>query len=322
MSLSSVKAKRALARRARALPRLREAVDARQLGYEAARLVASVASPETADAWVERLRGLDSSRLVLIQVAGNKGLRIEFYCRNRTEAQSLVARFGGTVRPLPSESWKSGAAASPSRPLPFGSSLVVTGHDEELPALRAKYPQRVVLCIPAALAFGSGEHATTSMCLRMLVAGASRRAGAKWEMLDLGTGSGVLAIAARALGARSAQGFDYDPPCVRTARENARRNFLTRVTFAVADAFAWQPARRWDVITANLYSELLVAALPLWKTRMRKNSRMILSGVLRDQESELLRVLRANRFEITKVRRRGKWIALICHPERSRAISW
>jgi ribosomal protein L11 methyltransferase len=277
-----------------------------------------LASAKWADAWVERLRGLDSSRLVLIQVAGNKGLRLEFYCRNRSEAQSLVARFGGAVRPLPSDSWKPGGAAAPNRPLPFGSSLVVTGHDEELPALRAKYPRRVVLCIPAALAFGSGEHATTSMCLRMLVAGASRRAGAKWEMLDLGTGSGVLAIAARALGASSAQGFDYDPPCVRTARENARRNLLTRVTFAVADAFAWQPTRQWDVITANLFLNVLVGVLPKLRRALAPGGDLILSGVLAGQAGEVLASAKAAALDLVETRRRGRWRAFRFRPRAKR----
>jgi hypothetical protein len=77
MSLSSVKAKRALARRARALPRLREAVDARELGYEAARLVASVASPETTDAWVERARE-----------------RTVKHLREETDAAQLLGRVG------------------------------------------------------------------------------------------------------------------------------------------------------------------------------------------------------------------------------------
>jgi ribosomal protein L11 methyltransferase len=277
-----------------------------------------LASAKWADAWVERLRGLDPSRLALIQMAGTKGLRLEYYCRNRTDAQSLVARFGGTLRPLPPESWKPGAAAAPNRPLIFGSRLVVTGHDADLPALRAKYPRRVVLCIPAALAFGSGEHATTSMCLRLLVENALRRDGTRWEMLDLGTGSGVLAIAARALGARAAMGFDYDRPCVRTARENARRNGLTRVTFAVADAFEWKPARQWDVITANLFLNVLVGILPKLRRALATGGDLILSGVLADQAAEVLAAAKATGLELVESRRRGRWRALHFRPSAKR----
>lgn len=267
-----------------------------------------LASAKWADAWVERLRGLDPSRLALIQMAGSKGLRLEYYCRNQTESRSLLARFGGTVRPLPPESWKPGPASA-TKPLLFGSRLVVTGHEAELPALRAKYPRRVVLCIPAALAFGSGEHATTSMCLRLLVECAARREGAPWEMLDLGTGSGVLAIAARSLGAKTSMGFDYDPPCVRTARENVRYNGLSRVTFAVADAFAWRPTRRWDVIMANLFLNVLVGILPKLRRALATGGDLILSGVLADQEIDVLAAAKSAGLDLVETRRRGRWRA-------------
>jgi ribosomal protein L11 methyltransferase len=269
-----------------------------------------LASAKWADAWVERLRGLDPSRLAIIQMAGAKGLRLEYYCQTLADGRALQARFGGVVRPLPPESWKPGATAAPAKPLLFGSRLVVTGRDEALPVLRKRYPRRSVLCIPAALAFGSGEHATTSMCLRFLVENAARRAGTPWEVLDLGTGSGVLAMAARALGARAAMGFDYDPPCVRTARENARRNGLTRVTFAVADAFEWRPARQWDVITANLFLNVLVGVLPRLRRALAPGGDLILSGLLADQAAELLARAEPAGLELVQVRSRGRWRAL------------
>jgi ribosomal protein L11 methyltransferase len=269
-----------------------------------------LASAKWADAWVERLRGLDPSRLAIIQMAGAKGLRLEYYCQNRSEANAIQIRFGGSVRPLPPESWKAGASGPPAKPLRFGTELVVTGRDDELPALRKKYPGRVVLCIPAALAFGSGEHATTAMCLRYLVESAARRSGTRWEMLDLGSGSGVLAIAARALGARRAAGFDYDPPSVRTARVNARRNRLTQVTFTVADAFDWRPTRRWEVITANLFLNVLAGVLPKLRRALAPAGDLILSGLLADQAVEVLARASSAGLELVESRRRGRWRAL------------
>jgi len=269
-----------------------------------------LASAKWADAWVERLRGLDPSRLAIIQMAGARGLRLEYYCRNRAEGNQLKSRLGGSLRELPPESWQPGAATAPSKPLRFGSKLVITGRDDELADLRKKYSKRAVLCIPAALAFGSGEHATTSMCLRWIVELAARRAGTKWEMLDLGTGSGVLALAARALGARAAAGFDYDPPCVRTARENARRNHLTRVTFNAADAFTWKPARRWELITANLFMNVLLAVLPKLRRALAADGDLILSGLLAEQADEVLARARAVGLELVEQRRRGRWRAL------------
>jgi ribosomal protein L11 methyltransferase len=277
-----------------------------------------LASAKWADAWVERLRGLDPSRLALIQMAGTKGLRLEYYCQSQAEGRTLQARFGGNVRPLSPESWKPGAAAAQAKPLRFGATLVVTGRDEESGALRQKYPDRVVLCIPAALAFGSGEHATTSMCLRFVVESAACRAGTPWEMLDLGTGSGVLALAARALGARTAKGIDYDPPSIRTARENARRNGVTRATFAVADAMQWTPKRRWDVLTANLFMNVLVGILPKLRRALARDGDLILSGLLANQTADVLARAKSAGLELVASRRRGRWRALHFRPRAKR----
>jgi len=131
-------------------------------------------------------------------------------------------------------------------------------------------------------------------------------------MLDAGTGTGILALAGRCFGAQDLLAIDNDLRAIATAKENARANAIHGVRFVLGDAVRKSGRRKFDVITANLFSDLLVSALPFWKTRLQRNGLMILSGVLREQESELLRALRANRFEIVRVRRRGKWIALLC----------
>ena len=268
-----------------------------------------LASAKWADAWLERLRALDPARLAVIQMAGARGLRLEYYCRSRAEATPLVARFGGGVRPLRPETWRPGAVSAP-KPLVFGTRLVITGHQPEVVALRKKYPGRHILCVPAALAFGSGEHATTAMCLRFLLAGAARRTGDAWEMLDLGTGSGILALAARTLGAQAATGLDYDPPCVRTARGNARLNAIRGVKFAVADVSEWKPNRRWDVITANLFSNALIGVMPKLPRALAPDGDLIVSGLLIAQAGAVLAVARAAGFALIENRGRGKWRAL------------
>ena len=268
-----------------------------------------LASAKWGDAWLERLRALDPARLAVIQMAGARGLRLEYYCLTRAEAARLVTRFGGGIRALRPESWQPGPASKP-KALVFGERLVVTGHESELAGLRKKFPRRVVLWVPAALAFGSGEHATTAMCLRILLACAARRAGETWEMLDLGTGSGILALAARALGAHGAMGLDYDPPCVRTARENARLNAIRGVKFDVADISDWKPARRWEVITANLFSNALIGVMPKLRRALAPEGDLILSGLLADQVGAALAAARRAGFTLVENRGRGKWRAL------------
>jgi SAM-dependent methyltransferase len=106
--------------------------------------------------------------------------------------------------------------AGPSPPLRIGRALeIVRGR----PTGPSPVPR---LCLPHGLAFGSGEHATTSMLLHAL---ARRRDLRETAVLDLGTGSGVLALAARRLGSRKITATDFDAAAVRTARENESRNF-------------------------------------------------------------------------------------------------
>ncbi|MBS0657985.1 MAG: 50S ribosomal protein L11 methyltransferase [Verrucomicrobia bacterium] len=273
-----------------------------------------LASAKWADAWEERLRSLDPARLATVQRVGSTGLRFEYYCRDETEARTLVAHFGGEVKKLSQARWQSGGVTVPSKPLVFGRRLLLTGHETELATLRAAHPQRRVLCIPAALAFGSGEHSTTAMCLRLVGEIARRRQGESWEMLDLGTGSGVLALAARLLGAARATGTDYDPPCVRTARENARLNGLDRVGFRVEDVQRWEPERTWEVVAANLFSNLLVTQLPKIARAVVPDGDVILSGLLETQLAEVLQAARRAGLREEGVRRRGHWRALWLRP--------
>ena len=141
------------------------------------------------------------------------------------------------------ETWQPKPHTAPGRPLNIGGHLFVTGRREELANLRAAKAGQAVLCIPAAMAFGTGEHATTSMCLRLLLDVARRRPPESWDMLDLGTGSGILALAAKRFGARHAFGLDNDPHAVRTARENARLNGIgpRAVRFTRAELPEWRP---------------------------------------------------------------------------------
>ena len=94
---------------------------------------------------------------------------------------------------------------------------------------------------------------------------------------------------------------------ITTAKQNARRNKIDNVQFRLVDVRRWNPPRDVDIVTANLFSELLVEILP----KLRRISCLILSGILRDQEVELTRALKRNKVEILEVRRRGKWVAIL-----------
>jgi ribosomal protein L11 methyltransferase len=128
-----------------------------------------------------------------------------------------------------------------------------------------------------------------------------------WSIVDLGTGTGILALAATGFGATRVVGIDNDPTAIATAKENARLNKIRALQFHVGDVRRWKSARQIDVVTANLFSELLIKILPTLKAAHW----MILSGILRDQERDVTRAARRHKIDIVQVRRRGKWVAML-----------
>ena len=271
-------------------------------------------SPAQADHWIGRLQPVvDPARLAVVTPAAGRSVRLEVYCDAKREADALAKRFGGQVRVVRDESWQPPPATTRGRPLSIGGGLLVTGHPDELAALRAARPDRHVLCIPAAMAFGTGEHATTAMCLRFLTEIARLRRTEHWEMLDLGMGSGILALAGSAFGASHVFGLDNDAHAVRTARGNARLNGISarRAQFSRADLLKWRPGgRSWPVVTANLFSELLVRLMPeMIAPVVAAGGDLVLSGVLASQADEVIASVRAAGFSLLTIKRRGRWRA-------------
>jgi ribosomal protein L11 methyltransferase len=271
------------------------------------------AEPRWLQDYEELLQTHAGGALTVIERPGRSRIRLEVCCWDNRTAKHLLAEFGGQIERLPRDWLRRIARAQKSgMPIQIGKRLLIANASEALTHRKTRRRRpRHILIIPAAAAFGTGEHATTAMCLRLLEA-ATRGWKDNWRMLDAGTGTGILALAGRCFGAQDLLAIDNDPRAIATAKENARANAIHGVHFVLGDAVRKSGRRKFDVITANLFSELLVSALPFWKTRLQKKGLMILSGVLREQESELLRALRANRFGIVRVRRRGKWIALLC----------
>jgi ribosomal protein L11 methyltransferase len=166
----------------------------------------------------------------------------------------------------------------------------------------------LLLVIPASAAFGTGGHATTAMSLCVLER-LTRNWEKGWSLADLGTGSGILALAAKRFGAGHVIGIDIDPKAISIAKANARLNKIENVDFRLGDLRKWKPTGARDIVAANLYSELLIAIMP----ELKRRTWFILSGVLRTQENKFLRVLRRNNIEIANVKRRGKWIAVLAN---------
>lgn len=231
-----------------------------------------------------QLRARVGDQLAIIERPNRKQFQLEVASRSRTKLQSLAEQFGGRNEKLPRD-WLKRALRRKTKPLRVGNKK---------------------LNIPAGTAFGTGEHATTAMSLRMLekLVRDWRRA---WSIVDLGTGSGILALAAKCMGAKCAIGIDSDLTAISTAKENARLNKISGVRFQVADGCDWKFPRGVDVVIANLFSELLIKVAP----KLRLAHWLILSGILRSQEDDVRRALSRHKIDIVEARRHGKWVAIL-----------
>jgi ribosomal protein L11 methyltransferase len=134
----------------------------------------------------------------------------------------------------------------------------------------------------------------------------TRRWERGWSLVDLGTGSGILALTAKCFGAGRVTGIDNDPTAISMAKSNARLNKIRGVTFRLGDVHRWNPAQKTGVITANLYTDLLIEILP-----KLRGGWLILSGILRSQKHEFVGALQRNRLDVVDMKHRGKWMAFL-----------
>jgi ribosomal protein L11 methyltransferase len=270
------------------------------------------ATPRWLDAHETALRAEANAQLVVIEQADRKNLQVEVCCKSTKQARPFVRQFGGRIEKLPCDWLQRFSRKQNSKPIKIGKRLVISNVGGALVSPQRKSghkgPSHIV--IPAGAAFGTGDHATTAMSLRLLEE-VSRKLKPGWSLVDLGTGSGILALAAKRFGAQRVIAIDNDAQAIATARDNARMNRIDHVYFRIGDVRRWRSAHKIDIVTANLFSELLIEILPGLKRSLKHNGRMILSGVLRTQERELRRALRSQEIDIMDVRRRGKWIAMV-----------
>jgi ribosomal protein L11 methyltransferase len=172
---------------------------------------------------------------------------------------------------------------------------------------RPRLGQAVVVLDPG-LSFGTGQHPTTWFCLDRLVA--ARREGETQSFLDIGTGSGILAIAAVKLGYRPVCALDFDPVAVRVAKANASRNRVSqRIVIQRRDLtkLRAQSAAQFDVIGANLTDDLLIASAKMILSRLRPGGLLVLAGVLANQFSKVKSAYESSGFRLVSARIEREW---------------
>jgi ribosomal protein L11 methyltransferase len=222
----------------------------------------------------------------------------------------LLSRLVGgsvTVAPLPDRDWIRQSQIG-LHPVRAGRFFLYGAHDA------GRVPHGVIpICIEAGLAFGTGHHETTALCLKALLL--SARHGRPRSVLDLGCGSGVLAIAAAKLWRLPVIATDIDPIAVEVARENCRSNGVgPLVRAAVADGLE-HPAIRaggtYELILANILASPLTRLAPALSAALARGGTAVLSGLLRSQETLVLSYYRTQGLVFRQALREGPWSALV-----------
>lgn len=256
----------------------------------------------------EELNRRFGATLAIEERPRKRQIALQVSCPTARQAHSLVLEFGGKAEKLPRNWLRHFAKRAHRKPLRIGSRLVIQSTpDQKGPARSAR-----TIIIPAESAFGTGEHATTAMCLRLLERH-TLKLPPGWSMLDAGTGSGILALAGHRLGAARLLAIDNDPLACTVAKRNARANGARDIEFRTSNVLNLELSEKFDVISANLFSEILIKTLQSWARLLAPRGRLIVSGLLRSQEATLCRAMRRRGFHVCETRRRGKWSALLAH---------
>ncbi|MCH3972614.1 MAG: 50S ribosomal protein L11 methyltransferase [Oscillospiraceae bacterium] len=186
-------------------------------------------------------------------------------------------------------------------PMPVGKKLLIQPSWEE----PAESGGRIVLHLEPGLAFGTGTHETTRLCMQMLEE--YMKPGA--AVLDVGCGSGILSVAALLLGAKNAVGVDIDELAVKTATENAARNHVGDRFTGICGSLTEKVSGTYDVVVANIVADVIIQLTADVEHFFKPGAVYLMSGIIDEREEDVLRVLKP-RFQILQRQEEHGWVAL------------
>ncbi|NLY53705.1 MAG: 50S ribosomal protein L11 methyltransferase [Firmicutes bacterium] len=189
------------------------------------------------------------------------------------------------------------------KPVAVGEKLLIKPSWEEI-----KPTDRLVIELDPGMAFGTGNHPTTTMCLDIL----ERYIRGGERVIDVGCGSGILSIAAARLGAAEVEALDYDPVAVRIARENVAINKVEgQVSVRESDLLqaASGPA---DIIVANIIARIIIELTPAVKAFLRSDGLFIASGIIGERREQVIATLAEHDFQVIEELSESDWHALVC----------
>lgn len=241
--------------------------------------------------------------------------RVKFYLSDDADGRAALARIRGALGReietscLEDQDWENGWKQY-YEPIPVGKRLLIVPE-----WLDAAPDGRTVLRLDPGIAFGTGSHATTRMCLQALEQAAAPGAKA----LDLGCGSGILGIAALLLGCERVQGCDIDPKAPEAAARNAALNGIGPDRFEVCagDVLSDEGMRRrlgtgYGIVLANIVADVIIPLSAFVRRFMAENGVFICSGIIDDRCAEVGNALRRNGFEILQHKHEEEWNCFLC----------
>ncbi len=184
-------------------------------------------------------------------------------------------------------------------PIQVGNAFLIT------PVDGIERTGRHTINIPIERAFGTGSHASTRHCLEAV----ESFVGAGMTVLDVGTGSGILAIAAAKCGARRVDAVENDPDAVDIAKKNISSNGVERIVRAIHGDLAAVTGRIYEMVLANISSEIILAHMQALSEKCADGGRLVLAGILAGrQEAQVTGALKRHHFSIVKRRHEGEWV--------------
>lgn len=174
--------------------------------------------------------------------------------------------------------------------------------------------EKLLIQIDPGTAFGTGMHETTQLCIRQI----KKYVKPDTVLLDVGTGSGILSIAALKLGAKFACGTDLDPCAITVVKENMEVNGVEEDKYTVMlgniiDDKAVQEAvgyEKYDMVVANILAEVLVPLTPVILAQMKPGALYITSGIIDDKEETVVKAVKAAGLEVLEVNHQGEWVSV------------
>ena len=242
---------------------------------------------------------------VSVYLAGDRPCNDELaFLRDRLNVAGLADKATISLNGVNEEDWANAWKAY-YKPLHIGEHMVIVPawerYDEQ--------PGEIVVRMDPGMAFGTGSHETTRLVIGLL----EKYTKPGCRMLDVGCGSGILAICAAKLGAGQCRAYDIDPVAVRVAQENVQADGAENIVCGVSDLLRSVDLSggRYDFVVANIVADVIIRLLPDVGDYMTAGGQMIVSGIISPRADEVRAAIAANGFRVVEERQENDWLAIL-----------